>query len=577
MSEILNRSLYKKILISFIVIFPNTTIMTSKTSKPIKSTRDNKKSSKNGKKLSKNVKHTKKQSIQKKNIRSGSKTSKPNQTTKKSSVSHVGQYSFKVLKDDKFRLQAQKVFFTYKHHIPFDTLVNFIDKLFPISQYIVCHEDGDEQHNYLHTHISIEFKKKIDVCNCRRFDITFNNEVIHPNIGVTRNWPASCIYCLKIWKKDPSEKNKNWFANFDVLEFLKKNKRNKCVQDLNIKELCKRIESYKSVSEVIENEAQDLRDVIALKTIFENKRREIDPNLVNYFKKWEKQMRKWQIDLYNVIDKKPNRRTVYWVVDSVGGQGKTDFCTYVDTFKKKDECLTIASTGSLRDIADVIRNWMDRGAYPKIILIDLPRTFKDRDSIFTTIESVKNGRLTCTKYKGDTIQFNPPHVMIFSNWMPDISLLSKDRWVILNLKAKHANDKNATLKKLNIDDLETDTLPDDVEEISFDPEFRDSEDDSLDDSNEDMSFDGSIYDSVDINDNDIDDDVMSFHGDLDVSIEELPKVTKNKVTKNLLDCFVCEKSFDKKLAKDTIKNGKGDVIKGLCSDKCVKRYDDMMW
>lgn len=550
--------------------------MTSKNSKSIKSlktTKDIKKSSKHVKKSTKNVKHTKKQSIQKKNIRSGSKTSK------KKSVSHVGEYSFNVLKDDNFRLQSQKVFFTYKHHIPFDTLFNFLDKLFPISQYIICHEDGDEQHNYLHTHISVEFKKKIDVCNCRRFDITFNNEVIHPNIGVTRNWPASCIYCLKIWKKDPSEKNKNWFANFDVLEFLKKNKRNKCVQDLNIKELCKRIESYKNVSEVIENECQDLRDVMALKTIYENKRREIHPDIIKKYTKWGKSMRKWQSDLSSILDNKPSSRKIYWIVDPVGGQGKTDFTKYITFIKKPNKCLTINNVGTVRDIADVLRNWMDCGNNPDSIFIDLPRTFEDRKSIYTLIEAFKNGFITATKYKGDTLVFPTPHVFIFSNWYPDVSNLSKDRWVVLHLKAGKANDKNATLKKINVDDLQTDTLPDDIEEVLFDPDFRDSDDDSFNESNDDMSFDGSIYDS-DIEDNNklVNDD-MSFDGDLNDSVEELPKVTKNKVTKNFVKCSSCKKDFNPKLAAYISPYDPNDPKYKihLCSKQCIKYWDNMMW
>lgn len=425
-----------------------------------------------------------------KNIHSGSKTHKPNQKTNKSSNNHVGEYSFSILKDSNFRLNSQRVFFTYKHHIPFDKLYKFINGLFPISQYIICHENGDKQHNYLHTHVSVEFVKKINVINCHYFDYKFNNKTIHPNIGTTRNWPASCIYCLKIWKKNPIPDNKNWFANFEVIDFLKKNRRNKCVQTLNLKKLCKRIDSYKSVFETIENEADELKDVIPLMTLYNNKRREFDPKLIKYFEKWEQSMRKWQSVLYNIINSKSDRRKVYWIVDPIGGQGKTDFCTYVDTIKKKDECLTIASSGSLRDIADVIRNWMDRGAYPKIILIDLPRTFNDdkHNSIYTIIESIKNGRITCTKYKGDTIQFYPPHVMVFSNWFPDISFLSKDRWEILKLNSKHANDKNAILKKINIETVKKNELDNEYEELNF--EFIDNDSENYDSENDimDISF-----------------------------------------------------------------------------------------
>jgi len=417
---------------------------------------------------SKTIKKTIKKPLHTKQIKSATKIVNTMHNSK-TSTNHAGVYSFSIIKDNHFRLQSQRVFFTYKNHIPFDQLYNFINKLFPIKQYIICHEDGDEQNPYLHTHISVEFNYKIDVRNCRYFDYNFKNEVMHPNIGTTRNWPASCIYCLKIWKKNPLPDNKNWHANFDVEEFLKKNKRNKCVQDINVKELCNRIHSYNSVTETIKNEAIELRDVIPLIAIYNNKSRTIDPKLFNHFVKWGQTMRKWQIELYSIINSEVDLRKVYWIFDEIGGQGKSNFCSYVDIVKKKDECLTISSGGSLRDISDVIRNWMERGASPKIIFIDLPRTFNDdkHNSVYTIIENIKNGRLTCTKYKGDTIQFYPPHVMVFSNWMPDVSLLSKDRWVILNLKSKHTNDINASFKQIDLNYVQKNELDTNYPEIDF--------------------------------------------------------------------------------------------------------------
>src|SRR5687768_7614677 len=119
--------------------------MSSKSGKTIKSTKDKKSFQKNIK--AKSGSKTIKKTIQKKK-------------TKSSENNHVCEYSFSIIKDNNFRLQSQRVFFTYKNHIPFDKLYNFLNGLFPISQYIICHEDGDEQHPYHHTHISVEFQKK---------------------------------------------------------------------------------------------------------------------------------------------------------------------------------------------------------------------------------------------------------------------------------------------------------------------------------------------------------------------------------------------------------------------------------
>jgi len=108
--------------------------------------------------------------------------------------------------------------------------------------------------------------------------------------------------------------------------------------------------------------------------------------------------------------------------------------------QKPTEVIVLNNTGSVRDISDVIRNTMaTNGRAPSIILIDLPRDFEERHSIYTTIESLKNGRLTCTKYKGQNLLFCPPHIVVFSNWPPKVKLLSLDRWHIYNIHNKIMN------------------------------------------------------------------------------------------------------------------------------------------
>lgn len=360
--------------------------------------------------------------------------------------------------DSKFRLHSGSIFLTYKHHIPFIKLVSFIENTYPILEYVICHEDGDKNNPYLHTHITIRFKNIINVKNCRAFDYKHDEEVIHPNIKTTRDWVASCEYLLKQSRKTNI---KNWDSNFDV-ETLLKATRNKYVKKLkrdlkeepkpgDIEEQCIRIGNYKNSFEAIQKEASSLKDVMAINMIYNNKIASVSEKQINYLKNFE--LRRWQKKLYEILDNEQHRRKVYWIVDKRGGQGKSDFCSYVDTLMKPEKCLTIASTGSIRDISDVIRNWMDKGSEPEIILIDLPRTFQDRESIYTLIESIKNGRLTCTKYKGTTLKFFPPHVMIFSNWMPETKLLSADRWAIMDLLSKKANDSKAKLVDIDIDEL----------------------------------------------------------------------------------------------------------------------------
>jgi hypothetical protein len=83
----------------------------------------------------------------------------------------------------------------------------------------------------------------------------------------------------------------------------------------------------------------------------------------------------------------------------------------------------------------------------------------DRDSIYTLLESIKNGRLTCTKYSGTTLRFERPHIVVFANWTPQIELISRDRWNIKEIKNKKltpyvANDFEDRFNVIKEDPLE---------------------------------------------------------------------------------------------------------------------------
>ena len=49
---------------------------------------------------------------------------------------------------------------------------------------------------------------------------------------------------------------------------------------------------------------------------------------------------------------------------------------------------------------------------------------------YETIEQIKDGLFFCPKYKSRPFIMAPPHVVCFSNCMPDTTQLSADRWII---------------------------------------------------------------------------------------------------------------------------------------------------
>lgn len=135
-------------------------------------------------------------------------------------------------------------------------------------------------------------------------------------------------------------------------------------------------------------------------------------------------LKPWQEKLEQMIlNEEPDGRTVYWRYDKTGGVGKSSFCKYMYI---KHGVITIQG-GKMSDIMNIIFNLnMDD---IKAIIIDIPRCHKNHVS-YASIECILTGMITNTKYETGTKVFNPPHVVVFSNFYPEIDLLSSDRWKI---------------------------------------------------------------------------------------------------------------------------------------------------
>lgn len=315
-----------------------------------------------------------------------------------------------------WRYQGINLFITIKSHVSKE-YIEFIDKIYQIKEWIYCHEtapdpDNGEKEEYVHSHIALKFYKKIDFRDSKKFDWKDENgNTLHPHMDHIRRWPAAVIYCMK---------EGTYFSNFDLSTF----------EQGGMGKLVENIISQPNSIDAVKNHAKSLKDIVPIIALYNQKGHIIDEEYRQEL--LDTKFFKWQEHLRSLLKEKPDDRTIHWIFDHEGNKGKTKFCNVLEE-QEIHQCLVIAATGSLRDISDLIRNWMSAGNTPNIILIDLPRTYEDRESIYTMIESIKNGRLTCTKYKGETLKFRPPHVCVFSNWKPNYEKCSKDRWQIWEL------------------------------------------------------------------------------------------------------------------------------------------------
>lgn len=138
------------------------------------------------------------------------------------------------------------------------------------------------------------------------------------------------------------------------------------------------------------------------------------------------QLYEWQLNLLDIIENKRDDRTIYWFWEDIGNAGKSRFGKYL-CFHYKNICLLTATKSA--DILTAVDEKYDT------YILDFPRTLGPDFCPFTAIEQVKNGFITDSKLKKEAriLMFDPPTVIIFSNYPPERKKLSQDRWQIYNI------------------------------------------------------------------------------------------------------------------------------------------------
>lgn len=141
-------------------------------------------------------------------------------------------------------------------------------------------------------------------------------------------------------------------------------------------------------------------------------------------------LKPWQKAIEELIIEEPNDRTIYWFHEQVGGCGKSIFAKYLCI---KYNAIMVSGKGADMKYGLMAFN-EKRGYYPEIVIIDIPRSVNDYVS-YSGIEEVKNGCFFSSKYESGMAIFNCPHIVCFSNELPDLAKMSADRWDIREIGA----------------------------------------------------------------------------------------------------------------------------------------------
>lgn len=375
---------------------------------------------------------------------------------KSTDITSESTISIKNNVDSSFRMSVKNFFLTYKSHLDIDCFIDFIVKKFNkhvLEKWIVCHEKADKSNEYLHSHVLLIFNKRLDIIDPRAFDFMD----IHPNISKVESIIKSVRYCIKESKETPE--NPNWRSNYDVIQYIEdyiKNRRNNKDERDNVNDIYSSIISHKSLYDALRLESSSFKDVMAIKTIYNSKPVIVDKRLELIYN--DKELNDWQQKLFDKVCIDPevaykqnhvkHCRTIRWVCDIIGSRGKSFFTEYC-RFKFPEKHFVINTSGSVKDLCDVLRNNIfDRGIFPDHIMINLARSVEGKD-LYTLIEMIKDGRITCTKYNGNTYSFFPPHVTVFANWMPKFNCLTDNRWLIYFLSGKRNSTKLSVFRQLH--------------------------------------------------------------------------------------------------------------------------------
>lgn len=116
-------------------------------------------------------------------------------------------------------------------------------------------------------------------------------------------------------------------------------------------------------------------------------------------------------------------RTIDLVYDPNGNIGKSIFSEFMEYQGLAEEIPPYR-------LMDDIFSWVASRPVKKCYIIDMPRGMK-KDKLgdfYSGIEVIKNGVAYDKRYAAKKIRFDRPRVFVFTNGLPEFSLMSKDRW-----------------------------------------------------------------------------------------------------------------------------------------------------
>lgn len=308
-----------------------------------------------------------------------------------------------------FRMSTKYWFLTYSQDVWLDKEIAFkwyVDrkKNNPLHRIIIAHEVCPTTKKK-HTHVVLEYAKRIDTTSPKHWDITIEDETYHCNMQSLTSYGASKKYLSKE-DKQPL-----------VWEAPNAPKINTAIQE---------IWECETEREAI-SKVKKLSDVIPTQIVWRMGREEDDVDVdIEEFYPWQEKLLE---ELERPITKEIGNK-ITWIVDKKGGSGKTAFCW--EMVRRNPKRYAMANeTGANRDFATVVQSAMETGWRGGVFFLNFARYKQEKDSMYGPIESLSDRMVTVIKYRSEAkIIPKRVKVVIFANWPPQIDKLSYHRWDI---------------------------------------------------------------------------------------------------------------------------------------------------
>jgi len=125
-------------------------------------------------------------------------------------------------------------------------------------------------------------------------------------------------------------------------------------------------------------------------------------------------------------------RKIDLIFDPIGNIGKSLFSEYLEYEGLAEEIPPFR-------LMDDIFQWVASRPTKKCYVVDMPRGMK-KDKLgdfYSGIEVIKNGVAYDKRYGATKKRFDRPRVFVFTNALPEFSLMSKDRWNVWTITEEY--------------------------------------------------------------------------------------------------------------------------------------------